>query len=569
MSRFAMLITYREVFDREPHLDELHSMLTKYARREVVAFLGKLNCLLGTWKNTPQTELDAKLSNFILGRHRQRLEAIRKGPIDRIVFSRLTLLYVLKQACLACPEEGLDLTTEPSKNDLGVCCLMANDLVLPFIPSPSDNILRKLSNILPFCDYVSLDHYPMEIARTQMILEDIVQLPAIKERPDFIDLANLFNERFKISATTFCELVFGCATKSLDVSPEKLESAPEALVLRDTYFQHSKVPPESVAQFFRKVAITEAELASRIRESQNRPGDDLTLLQQFPMIEIVQGRFLCLDPGFLVEKAGTGFYWALFSEVSPNLRDKLPGFWGSVFETYVNSVLGQSYAGFGRFIPEPRFENGDASFDACIVEGRDLIVFEHKSSVIRADAKYGGDVTKLENQLRLKFVEGDKDEPKGVTQLSRNLSRFLGGDKLGGVLEAKDISRVYPVLVCLEGSVVVPYMARYFRDQFKEIYPRKKYPQVVTPLFTLGITDVENLLGFLAMFKLSEILESYYSNNKAMLSPISSSDVPLLKNVRPGKNLVKDRFSEFAERMVKNLFGEEAALEATKPKKQG
>ena len=103
-------------------------------------------------------------------------------------------------------------------------------------------------------------------------------------------------------------------------------------------------------------------------------------------------------------------------------------------------------------------------------------------------------------------------------------------------------------------------MARFFRDQFKEIYPRKKYPQVVTPLFTLGISDVENLLGFLGMFKFSEILESFYSNNKAMLSSISGSDVPLLKNVIPGKNVVKDRFSDFSERMVKNLFGEEATL---------
>jgi hypothetical protein len=109
-------------------------------------------------------------------------------------------------------------------------------------------------------------------------------------------------------------------------------------------------------------------------------------------------------------------------------------------------------------------------------------------------------------------------------------------------------------------------MARFFRDKFEEIYPQKKYPQAVTPLFTLGISDVENLLGFLTMYKFSDILESYLSQNEAMMSPISGSEVPLLKSMIPGRNVVKDRFSEFAERMVKNLFGEEVPLHNTEQK---
>jgi hypothetical protein len=558
MPGFAVLLTFREVFEKEPQLTDLRSVLQKYQRRETIGLVCKLNCLLGNWKNEPNFDLDRKLTQYMLPGHRRRVDAIiGSSSANRLLFSRLTLLYVLKQACVACPDDGLSPLTEAGRSDVGVCCLMANDLALPVLPVTSDGTLRRFTSLIPFCDYVSLDHYPMEIARTDLIFERILALPAVTGRTDFVDVQQLFQRSFEMSVQSFCELVFACTTRFLDTSPEKLVDSASALVLRRDYFRNSQVAPENVSRFFKKLAIPEAELARRIQESQDRPGDDLTLLQQFPLVEIVPDAFLCVDPGFLIEKAGRGLYWALFSELSSKEKSKLPGFWGAVFEAYVNTILRDSYAAGGIVIPEPHFANGDPSFDACILEGRDLVVMEHKSSVIRADAKYAGDADRLERELKLKFVEGEAGEAKGVAQLVRNLERFLGGENLGD-LSSQDVSRVFPVLVCAESSMTVPYAGRYLKEQFHEAYPRKKFKQVVTPLFTLGIADVENLLGYLGSFTLSTVLESFYSANKSMLSSISLSGVPLLKNVEPGPNLVKDRFSDFAHRMERNLFGEGA-----------
>ena len=561
---FAVLITYREVFGKEPAIHDLHAILKKYKRNEVITFLGKLNCLLGTWRNAPEKDLDEKLANYMLSKFRDRLARLRQGPNVRIVFSRLTLLYLIKQASFASPDDGSNLVSGEGRSDIGVCCLMANDLVLPFASSSSDSTVRRLASLLPFSDYMPMDHYPMEIARTEMILGDILQQASLRERTDYLDLPKLFEDHFGFSAKTFCQLIFGCATKSLQVTPEKLQSAPDALIIRDTFFQRSAIPGQTVEMFFNRVTVTEAKFSNLIQGAASRPGDDLTIIQNLPLIEIVPKRYLCLDPGFLIEKAGRGFYWNLFSQLNTTLQDSLPSFWGYVFESYVNSIIQRSYVGQGHFIAEPRFPNSDGSFDACIREGRDLIVFEHKSSVIRADAKYGGDVNKLEKELRLKFIEGDGKAKKGVSQLSRNLERFFGGESLGE-LNCTEISRVYPVIVCLESSATVPYMARYLAEQFKVIYPRKKYPQVVTPLFTFGIADVENLLGYLSLFKFSEILESYHRANRSMLSAISNSDVPLLKGVAEGRNVVRERFSQFAHEMEKDLFPGEATQSDTGP----
>jgi hypothetical protein len=353
----------------------------------------------------------------------------------------------------------------------------------------------------------------------------------------------------------FCELVFGCATKFLNVKVEHL-ATPEAFIIRELFFQKSAIPQQTVTHFLHKVTVSESALTEKIRASADRPGDDLTIFQAFPLVEIAPGIYTCLDPGFLADKAGRGLYWTLFSEIPNQQRGRLASFLGGIFESYVNSIIGRSYKAGGMFCPEPRFLNGDQAFDACLVERGSLILFEHKSSTLRADAKYGGNVQKLKDELHLKFVEGDQEGAKGVAQLNKSLLRFLRGENIG-TISCKDIRTVYPCLICLDNSVSVPYMGRYFKEQFHLIFPRKKFRQTVTPVFTLNISDVENLLGYLDTYRVSDILENFYYANRSMLTSLSSSRVPLLTGVQAGPNVVRERFLAFARKMEQDLFPNE------------
>ncbi len=563
--KFAELITFREIIGDEPTLAKLHAILKKYSRLEVIFLLAKLNCLLGTWQNAPNFGLDDRFSNYLLPGFRRELQAIRAAKNWKVVFSRLGILYLIKQACIACTEDGELLNTRSAHSDIGICFLLANDLLLPFIPLPSDGVLKRMASLLPFTDYISHDHYPMEIGRTQIIFEEIAGAPTLTARKDFIDIRALFQERLGLDHKTFCELIFGCATKFLNVKLEELEKNPEAAVLRTRYFSKSGISADKVTQFFSKITCTEAEFVDGVTKWKDRPGDDLTLFQANPLLEILEGTHACLDPGFLIEKAGRSLYWTLFFEVEGDKRSNLAAFWGTVFELYVNHILKESYGAGGTFIPQPKFANGDAAFDACIREDRSLLVFEHKSSVIRADAKYGGDAAKLKAELDAKFIEGDTENKKGLSQLSNHMVRFLRGESLTEV-DRREIDKIYPIMVCLESSMVSPYLGHYLNERFSEIFRRRDFPQmVVTPVFTLGISDVENLLGLLQSFKLADILESYHAKNKTMLTSISSSDVPILKNARPQRNLVKERFSTFADEMIKTFFGGDAEVVSSDP----
>lgn len=555
MAKFAELLTFREITEGEPKLDDLHEILRKYRRVDVILLLSALNCLLGTWQNEPQFDQDARLADYFLFGFHQQLQAIRNaGKSQKVVFSRIGILYLMKQSCIACPDTGPAPSTRSAHSDVGLCFLMANDLLLPFVPSPSDDTLRRMANLLPFTDYISHDHYPMEIGRTQIIFDEIAHDPALTGRSDFIDIQSVFQERLGLDHATFCELVFACATKFLNVKLEELEKNPEVGVLRNTFFARSRAPADKVTQFFRKITCAEVQFAEEVRRSKDRPADDLTLFQAYPLIEVLKETYACLDPGFLVEKAGRGLYWTLFFEVPKDERDKLSAFWGAVFELYVNHILRGSYRAGGIFIPDPKFSDGSAAFDACIREERSLLVFEHKSSVIRADAKYGGDAQKLKTELDTKFIEGGADGKKGLAQLSNHLVRFLSGDTLAGI-DARDIDRVYPVMVCLESSMVSPFLGHYLNERFREMFRRQAFRQVVTPVFTLGISDLENLLGYLQLFLLTDIFESYHSKNRTMLTSMSSSEVPILKNASPERNMVKERFSKFASQMERSFFG--------------
>lgn len=83
------------------------------------------------------------------------------------------------------------------------------------------------------------------------------------------------------------------------------------------------------------------------------------------------------------------------------------------------------------------------------------------------------------------------------------------------------------------------------------------------PLFAVLVT-YRDVFGKEPQF--TEILESYRRANRSMLSAISNSDVPLLKGVAGGRNVVKERFSQFGREMEKNdLFPDEAAQSGVGP----
>jgi hypothetical protein len=264
-------------------------------------------------------------------------------------------------------------------------------------------------------------------------------------------------------------------------------------------------------------------------------------------------RYLCPDPGFLLDKAGPSFYWTLH-EATPRARQHaLLTYWSGLIERYVHWLFAQTYQGRGQFLASPRFCNGHEAADACLVEGSSLVFFEIKASILTIQAKYGFDPDTLRWELHRKAITGEDGERKGVAQLRHNLQRFLGGDEISGI-DCSRIRTIYPVLVFLDHGFTSPYLNLVYNEHFDNAQLRRQYRRTITPLFSLTVDDLENTLPHTHQHAFSAILDSYYRSNKKMYGELSHSSVPLLLGQKPGTDVVRARFEQFGQELKRRFF---------------
>src|SRR6267378_4251701 len=96
----SILITWSIATRTEPSLAILRERLSRYTVSQVLVALSQVAGLLKTWRNNPDHKIDHRLQEQLLPSY---MPAVKRFRTDKhIVFSRISLLYVAKQACIAC-----------------------------------------------------------------------------------------------------------------------------------------------------------------------------------------------------------------------------------------------------------------------------------------------------------------------------------------------------------------------------------------------------------------------------------------------------------------------------------
>ena len=173
--------------------------------------LARLSAQLTTWRNSSDTHADLEAVRQTLPSYYRAIKGLIEADGDRVGPSRINILYVAKQALLACSLDGRDIDGWQDAERVMSCCLMANDLLLPKNPSPDDDALKRAVGFLPFNSYIPLPGDPLEIARNLMLMEEIA--PQCSAQSDYRDLAQEFLEGTSFTAKQFCELMFCAATR--------------------------------------------------------------------------------------------------------------------------------------------------------------------------------------------------------------------------------------------------------------------------------------------------------------------------------------------------------------------
>jgi len=485
------------------------------------------------------------------------MPAIRRFRTDKhIVFSRISLLYVAKQACIACLPDAENLEQPEDMESMFSCCLIANDLVAERFPTERDSTMEWAASLLPLASYIPHETtYPRDLARNLLIFEEIA--PQLRDVHGYRDLIAAFFKATGVLPEEFCELAFTASVRYL----LKELPAGESFVLGKDYLQRENVPPDHIDAFFNKSSATTRDLQTFARHQESLDTDFL-VFQRYPLVQVNAANYICLDPGFLLDKCGKSLYWTLHDAQQPDQRHQLLTYWCALIERYVHWLFAQTYQGRGTTIPSPQFANGDEAFDFAVLEGSRLVVIEVKASILTVQAKYGFSADLLGKELHRKAITGEDGERKGVAQLHQNLRRFLGGDDLSGINRGS-VKMIYPVLVFLDRSFTSPYLHELYNEHFDRSALRGSPNRVITPLSALTLDDLENCLPYTNEHSMTEILDSYWLRNRNVSPEQRQFRVPILDDKKPGKDVARARLNRFSDDFQRAKASEPSVTSAT------
>jgi hypothetical protein len=555
MGRMGVLITWHELTGIRPTDTMLRERLAPFGLRPILLGLARLSAQLTTWHERQNQPVELEIVRRTLPRFYPAVQHLVSTTRDRVILTRVTLLYVAKQALAACRLDGREVETQLDDEQVMGCCFMANDLLLGRRPLPTDSAIDKAASLLPFSNYLPDPDDPLDIPRNLILLDEIA--PRLADRADYVDLAAEFERSTGLSPQTFCEFVFCLATKF--ITNLAAQNGPDGLVMTVEYFQHTRVRDGLIA-FLGQYGITVEALQTE-HSSHGTANDDFGIFRRHPVIEFAPGRYMCIDPGFLLDKAGRAFYWTLHEHTPANRQTHLLGYWAALIEHYVRWLSVETYRGRGQLVESPRFANNDEACDILMIEGSRLILIEIKASILSARAKYSFDPDVLRDEVLRKAIQGDHGKRKGIAQLRRTVERFQGGEPIAGIRNDQ-ITTIYPIIVFLDKSFVSPYLPALYRDGFDRNTLRRR-PLTTSP-FVITVADLEGMLPCTHAHDVADILDDYYHCNRTASGEIAfgrlaDAHIPLLRDVQRGRDLVRERFSRFNDDLISNIFPAEWA----------
>jgi hypothetical protein len=222
---------------------------------------------------------------------------------------------------------------------------------------------------------------------------------------------------------------------------------------------------------------------------------DTIALRSAPIVRLPDSRLLCIDSPFITQLLTEGVFWTMlraFNGVDRSHGDVFLSLWGRLFEVYVSDLLRHFYP-FDSQLLTVDFHHDSGQLDAVLDYGDYIILFEFKASLLTVAARCSRDLQEFERQFRLKFVENQRGERKGIRQLAESAQSVVAGD----LRFTSERPIVYPVLVCYEPSVDSFWVNRYANEVFVELLGGR-LPDRLRPLTVMSIEGLEMALPYVS-----------------------------------------------------------------------
>lgn len=563
--------TFEEVFGRRSTLDELIADISPFSQQSVLWVCATIVTGMQLW-NKPdlqRPDIYARfLSLFFDTAVRARLLAgyLSTDP-KKFLFHRRQVLLLAKLAILHCPGHGIDARFNAER--FGTILLKANDqLHYGLLPSnPTPRIAEREDYAKIIAEMVAVSEHTTPnilhiVTRSHLMLTRFAD--ELHSDADFVDAAGEYQRATGLTIEEFESLILGVHARFGEDLVDKLLAEPGSLPLRDANFKATGVSAEKVHRFLDSLGAHPNRLSKELAYKDNGP-NDFTVFRRFPLVlqyynmhlKTASSGFLMMDNLFLIEKMQTGPYW----HASDAFGLKFRKFWGAVFEGYVNELMTRACAGSrSRFIPDPRpVSNPNVQIcDGIVVAGDSIVLMEYKSSMFRADTKYGGNHSNLADEIKKKLVyDTEAGENKGVLQLSEAVKKLFGRDSAMSVraIDVSKIKRVYLYLVTLDsigGTIgISPFLDTFLNEKLE----RSQFPSIeIRPLYCSDVESLESITGLFNAASLTQILEEWFQTNQSLTMPLQAVD--LTRFAGRENEWLRSEWNGIFKGMIKILFPE-------------
>ncbi len=545
--------------------EQFRAELSQFNGPAVVYLCGVMNSVVTDWQGHYRAEAHEELvRNTFAPQFAERIIAEGRNPNNiRGVYHRRQLLFVSKQAIVACPRNGgKDPLVPPHSGEMARVLLMANDLLpkglthpLPTVFTP-DEMINVMSEFIPIGEASGAFKAINKIVRSRLMLDRFFPNGGA-------DVRRIFEESAGISLDDYFALCFATLCRCFDLDLKKYQSDPGTFVLSEAWYRTTLVSPTVLANFLAEISATAEDFTKSLGD-RNDATSDFTRFRSKPIFREGQSYFL-IDSLFLAEKGESGVFWRINGALPKAARLRFHQDWGLAFEAYVNWLIAESAnESLNHIYPNPVFcDNGEEVCDAILACGDSLLFIEAKGATFTANAKYGTDPVKLRDEIEEKFVQRQESE-KGIGQLAARIGEVFDRNHPRAIqgLDTSQIKKVFPVLLTRDDIGAALVINAYLASRFRDLFNRKSVSVTVTPPHVLSAQDLEMICGYLRDVSFADLLDERYSIDRRMLSSFWLVDNPIIDRIGGREcKAFTDASHEYFQKIAKTLFsGDEIGI---------
>ena len=259
--------------------------------------------------------------------------------------------------------------------------------------------------------------------------------------------------------------------------------------------------------------------------------NDFLTIRAKPLYKIEEGVYRIIFNLFVVEKIFKGLYF-LLRDVNDRLPkgQKIPG-WKGIYcyefseQTLLYRIMDVIYPDkcirfSGKELADKKI---DGAPDYYVRKGNNIMVFESKDFLIRADLKVSFDYTIYDEEfaktLYYEELPNGKEKAGAVMQLINSIRRLLRNEFLPDTeYYFKDVF-IYPILITHDHQYDVPGLSSlinyWFQQELEVLKAEGFFIHQIKPLAVVNIDSlIYNSVGLTENTPLHEVLNAYFNSSK-------------------------------------------------------